>query len=44
MKYLESYDGYGELNVVCDESCYSLASTYLNKLDKKYSVKLLNFS
>lgn len=35
MKYLESYDGYDELKVVCDESCYSLASTYLNKLDKK---------
>jgi hypothetical protein len=38
MKYLESYDGYGELNVVCDESCYSLASTYLNKLDKKSTI------
>jgi hypothetical protein len=35
MKYLENYSGYGELKVVCDTSCFSIVSSYVNNLGTK---------
>jgi len=35
MKYLENYSGYGELKVVCDTSCFSVVSSYVNNLGAK---------